>query len=93
MQYLDQTHYRQKNNALSALLAGFSEEYLNRMQEQEERMYIKEVFAGRQNFSGQELCDYLKDGSYFFPFVIYREHIKNGNNISMGNRGLNTRVN
>ena len=39
-----------KNNALSALLAGFSEEYLNRMQEQEERMYIKEVFAGRQKF-------------------------------------------
>ena len=88
MQYLDLTPLQAKNNALSALLAGFSEEYLNRMQEQEERMYIKEVFAGRQNFSGQELCDYLKDGSYFFPFVIYREHIKNGNNISMGNRGF-----
>ena len=82
MQYLDLTPLQAKNNALSALLAGFSEEYLNRMQEQEERMYIKEVFAGRQNFSGQELCDYLKDGSYFFPFVIYREHIKNGNNIT-----------
>ena len=43
MQYLDLTPLQAKNNALSALLAGFSEEYLNRMQEQEERMYIKEV--------------------------------------------------
>ena len=51
MQYLDLTPLQAKNNALSALLAGFSEEYLNRMQEQEERMYIKEVFAGRQSAS------------------------------------------
>ena len=88
MQYLDLTPLQAKNNALSTLLAGFSDEYLNRIQEQEERMYIKEIFSGRQNFDGQELCDHLKDGIYFLPFVIYREHIKNGNNISMGNRGF-----
>lgn len=88
MQYQDLTPDQAKENALSMLTAGFSDEFLNRMEEQEERMRIKEIFAGRQGFCGSELCEQLKDRSYFFPFVIYREHIKNGNNISMGNKGF-----
>lgn len=30
----------------------------------------------------------LEQYSYFFPFIIYREHIKNYNNVSMGNKGF-----
>ena len=88
MQYLDMDPLQARNNALSALLAGFSEEYWSRMREQEARMRIKATFAGRQNFNGQELCSYLKDGSYFFPVVIYRVHTKNGDPVSAGNRGF-----
>ncbi len=88
MQYQDLTPMQAKENAMAALMAGFSEEYISRMEEQEERLRIKEVFAGRQHFNGDELCGELKDGNYYFPFMIYREHIKDGNNISMANSGF-----
>ena len=55
-------------------------------------MHIKEIFAGRRDFHGGDICNYLSDGSYYFPFIIYREQIKNHNNLSMANRGLKTRV-
>ena len=51
-------------------------------------MRLKEIFAGRQSFNGGEICNYLKDGNYYFPFIIYREQLKNHNNISMANRGF-----
>lgn len=88
MQYQDLSPLQAKENAMAALLAGFSEEYISRMEEQEERMRIKEVFAGRQHFNGNELSEELKDGNYYFPFMIYREHIKDGSNISMANSGF-----
>ena len=77
-----------KENALRMLAAGLSDAFMERLEEREKRMRLKEIFAGRQNIPGSELCDHLKDGSYFFPFVLYREHIKNHHNISMGNRGF-----
>lgn len=88
MLYQDIPPAQIKENALRALAAGFSEDFINRLTEQEGRMALKEVFAGRKNITGNELCEYLKDGSYFFPFIIYREHIKNHNNISMANEGF-----
>ena len=88
MQYQDIPPAQIKENALRALAAGFSDEFMERLAEQESRMHIKEIFAGRKNITGNELCEYLKDGSYFFPFIIYREHIKNHNNISMANEGF-----
>lgn len=88
MQYQDIPPAKIRDNALRALAAGFSDEFLERLAEQEGRMRLKELFTGRQSFSGREICDHLKDGSYFFPFIIYREHIKNYNNVSMGNKGF-----
>ena len=88
MQYQDLPPAVAQENAMTMLLAGFTEEFLERMEEQEERMRIKEFFAGRKSFSGSELCEQLKDGSYQFPFVIYREKTKNGNNLSMANKGF-----
>ncbi len=88
MQYQDIPPAKIHDNALRALAAGFSEEFLERLAEQEGRMRLKEMFAGRQSFGGGEICSFLKDGSYYFPFIIYREQIKNHNNISMANRGF-----
>lgn len=42
----------------------------------------------RKNFDGNTLCKKLGDGIYPFNFVIYREHIKNGSNLSMANSGF-----
>ena len=88
MQYQDIPPAQIKENALRALSAGFSDEFMERLAEQEGRMRLKEIFAGRRDFHGGDICNYLKDGSYYFPFIIYREQIKNHNNLSMANRGF-----
>lgn len=88
MQYQDIPPVQIKENALRALSAGFSDEFMARLAEQEGRMRLKEIFAGRRDFHGGDICNYLKDGSYYFPFIIYREQIKNHNNLSMANRGF-----
>lgn len=54
----------------------------------EETLRMKETFASRKSFSGAELCEKIKDGHYTFPFLIYRERVKNGSNISMANKGF-----
>lgn len=88
MQYNDIPPAQIKENALRALTAGFSDNFIERLTEQADRMRLKEIFAGRRSFYGGEICDHLSDGSYYFPFIIYREQIKNHNNISMANRGF-----
>ena len=88
MQYQDIPPVQIKENALRALSAGFSDEFMARLAEQEGRMRLKEIFAGHRNFHGGDICNYLKDGSYYFPFIIYREQIKNHNNLSMANKGF-----
>ena len=88
MQYQDIPPAQIKENALRALSAGFSDQFMERLAEQEGRMRLKEIFAGRRDFHGGDICNYLKDGSYYFPFIIYREQIKNHNNLSMANRGF-----
>ena len=34
------------------------------------------------------MCSHLKDGEYRFPFLIYREHMNDGSNLSMANEGF-----
>lgn len=54
----------------------------------EERYRVKYELRNQKQFSGAVLCKRLKDGCYAFPFLIFREHIKNGSNISMANEGF-----
>ena len=51
----------------------------------EERYRVKYELRNQKQFSGAALCRRLKDGCYAFPFLIFREHIKSGSNISMAN--------
>lgn len=53
-----------------------------------EQYKVKYQLRNQKRFSGNMLCKMLKDGSYSFPFMIYRENIKNGSNLSMGNEGF-----
>lgn len=54
----------------------------------EERYRVKYELKEQKQFSGKKLCRLLKNGSYQFPFLIYRERVKNGTNISMANEGF-----
>lgn len=54
----------------------------------EERYRVKYELREQKQFTGAALCKRLKDGSYEFPFLIFREHIKNGSNLSMANEGF-----
>lgn len=54
----------------------------------EETLRMKEVFANKASFSGREFSEKINDGHYTFPFIIYREKVKKGNNISMANKGF-----
>ena len=49
---------------------------------------IKQLMSDKQTFSGGELAERMRKGNYFFPFVIYREHVKKHGNISMANKGF-----
>ena len=40
------------------------------------------------SFTGSTLCKMLGNGIYRFPFPVYRETAKYGNNISMANNGF-----
>lgn len=54
----------------------------------QEQYRVKYELRNQTRFSGAALCKKLKDGDYRFPFIMYREHVKNGNNISMSNAGF-----
>jgi Mn-dependent DtxR family transcriptional regulator len=54
----------------------------------EQRYHAKYSLRKRRSFNGEVLCSYLKDGEYRFPFLIYREHMVNGKNLSMANEGF-----
>lgn len=54
----------------------------------EEKCRVKYELRDQKQFSGALLCKRLKDGEYRFPFIIYREKVKDGSNISMANEGF-----
>lgn len=54
----------------------------------EQRYHAKYSLRKKRSFNGGVLCTYLKDGEYRFPFLIYREHMNNGSNLSMANEGF-----
>lgn len=73
MQHQNLSIPQARENAMRVLLAGFTPEYLARLEERGERLRIKEAFSGRRHFSGAEFCRSLKDGSYALPFTLHWE--------------------
>lgn len=65
-----------------------SDETLEMLHNLSERYRIRYEFRGKKRFTGAELCKKLPDGTYVFPFIIYRETVKDGTNISMANEGF-----
>ena len=54
----------------------------------EQRYRAKYELRKREQFNGTELCKHLHDGEYRLPFLIYKEHMTDGNNLSMSNGGF-----
>lgn len=54
----------------------------------EQRYRAKYELRKREQFDGTELCKHLHDGEYRLPFLIYKEHMTDGNNLSMSNGGF-----
>ena len=54
----------------------------------EQRYRAKYELRKREQFDGTELCTQLHDGEYRLPFLIYKEHMTDGNNLSMSNSGF-----
>lgn len=54
----------------------------------EQRYHAKYELRKREQFDGTELCKHLHDGEYRLPFLIYKEHMTDGNNLSMSNGGF-----
>ncbi len=65
-----------------------SEDGLKLIRNSEQQYRAKYELCNRTSFDGNEFCKHLADGEYRFPFVIYREHVRNGENISMANYGF-----
>ena len=54
----------------------------------EQRYRAKYELRKREQFDGTELCKHLHGGEYRLPFLIYKEHMTDGNNLSMSNSGF-----
>lgn len=65
-----------------------SEETMNVIRATEEMYRIKYEMRNKNTFTGVDLCKLMKDGTYSFPFLVYREHVKDGDMLSMGNVGF-----
>ncbi|MEE1352564.1 MAG: hypothetical protein U0K37_02000 [Acutalibacteraceae bacterium] len=74
-----------RSDALSMALYN-SDQSMAAIRATEETYRIKYEFRNRKRFSGSVLCRRLRDGTYRFPFVLYRESSENGDNISEDNR-------
>ncbi len=65
-----------------------SERTMEAIRETEERYRVKYELREQRYFTGRQLCQKLHDGIYQFPFLIYREHVQNGSNLSMANEAF-----
>lgn len=76
-----------REDALIWALYG-SEEALKVFYSSADIYQIKYEMRDQKNFSGETLCKKMEDGIYEVPFLFYREHIHENNNLSMANMGF-----
>lgn len=76
-----------REDALIWALYG-SEEALKVFYSSADIYQIKYDMRNQKSFSGEVLCKKMEDGIYEVPFLFYREHIRDNNNLSMANMGF-----
>ena len=65
-----------------------SERGMEIIKSSEQRYRAKYELRRQKEFGGEELCRHLADGEYSFPFLIYRETVRGGTNLSMAHEGF-----
>ncbi len=65
-----------------------SDEMMDVIRASDERYRVKRALKNQKKFGGAVLCEYLKNGTYTFPFIIYREQIQGNEVLSMANDGF-----
>lgn len=60
-----------------------SENTMEVIRSSEKRVRVKYELRNQRKFNGLFLSQMLEDGEYTLPFIMYRENIKNGSNISI----------
>ncbi len=65
-----------------------SEPGIELIRSSEQRYRAKYELRRVPRFTGQELCRHFRDGEYDFPFLLYKEHVEQGSNLSMANAGF-----
>ena len=65
-----------------------SERGMEIIKSSEQRYRAKYELRRQKEFGGEELCRHLAYGEYSFPFLIYRETVRGGTNLSMANEGF-----
>ena len=65
-----------------------SDETMQLIRSQERRYKAKYELRKTEIFDGTELCARLGDDEYHFPFLVYRESVRDGSNLSMANAGF-----
>lgn len=65
-----------------------SDEGMALIRSSEQRYRAKYELCRQSEFGGAELCRRLGDGEYRFPFLIYKEYVSGGTNLSMANEAF-----
>lgn len=65
-----------------------SDELMDVLRASDERYRVKRVLKNEKWLDGRTLCEHMRDGTYFFPFIFYRDCVKENDNISMANKGF-----
>ena len=51
----------------------------------DEKYRVRRLLQGPRKFTGKKLCKYLENGTYLFPFIIYRSSMDEKEAVSMAN--------
>lgn len=65
-----------------------SEKTMQIIRNSEQTYRAKYELRKQTTFNGDVFCNYLSNGEYTFPFLFYREEVKDGSNLSMANEGF-----
>ena len=65
-----------------------SDAMIKSLEKNDERYRVRRKLRGRKKFDGATLCKEMRDGTYEFSFIIYREQMKENSIISMANRAF-----
>lgn len=81
-------HLEHANKDACVCALHCSDEMIDMIRTNDERFRIKRALKEKKVFDGAVLCEHMNNGTYTFPFMIYRERAKGNEVLSMANEGF-----